>query len=115
MPITGPGHDDPEHDAYDPAWKTQDTPFRRWLHQHMADAGLQEAAAAAAGFAPANRYDGLDDDDITLIADLTGLDYGTVLLAHKADIADWCAEQQLRDHPDLVVVDADLDRIRQRA
>ncbi|MEW2398060.1 hypothetical protein [Streptomyces sp. NPDC046862] len=38
MPIIGP--DDREYDNYDPAWKTQDTPFRRWLVEPLA-AGTQ--------------------------------------------------------------------------
>ncbi|WP_181924111.1 hypothetical protein [Streptomyces inhibens] len=49
-----------------------------------------------------------------LISTLTGVSLDAVRAAHKADLADWAREQQLRDHPDLAVLDADLDRIRHR-
>ncbi|MFI2620490.1 hypothetical protein [Streptomyces sp. NPDC018584] len=114
MAIIGPGYDDPEYDDYDPAWKTQDTPFRRWLLEKLTAAGFSCADDMAASCAPANRYNGLDDDtigDIALLADVTIDD---VQAAHKADLAHWAREQQLHDHPDLAVLDADLDRISQR-
>ncbi|MDV9202482.1 hypothetical protein [Streptomyces sp. Wh19] len=45
----------------------------------------------------------------------TGTSIDDVRYAHKADLADWAREQQLRDHPDMAVLDADLDRIRHRS
>ncbi|MGG7568716.1 hypothetical protein [Streptomyces sirii] len=114
MPIIGPGYDDPEYDDYDPDWKTQDTPFRRWLFEKLTEAGCDYAADAAGIYAPANRYNGLNDDRAGLLADLTGVSLDAVRAAHKADLAEWAREQRLRDHPDLVVLDADLDRIGHR-
>ncbi|MDT3395311.1 hypothetical protein RKE29_01375 [Streptomyces sp. B1866] len=72
----------------------------------------EHAADAARSYAPANRYNGLGDIDMGLLATLTGASFDAVRAAHKADLAEWAREQQLRDHPDLVVLDADLDRIR---
>lgn len=115
MPIIGPGHDDPEYDNYDPAWETQDSPFRRWLFEKFTAAEFECAADAAGIYAPANRYNGLDDTQMGLIATLTGVSIDAVRAAHKADLADWGREQQLRDHPDLAVLDADLDRIGHRS
>ncbi|MFI6523083.1 hypothetical protein [Streptomyces uncialis] len=114
MPIIGPGPDDPENDGWDPRWDDQDTPFRRWLYEKLTAAGFECAADAAIMYAPANRYHGLDDTQMGLIATLTGVSYDAVRAAHKADIGAWSREQQLRDHPDLAVLDADLDRIRHR-
>ncbi|MFI5942512.1 hypothetical protein ACIBCB_19965 [Streptomyces uncialis] len=65
-------------------------------------------------YAPANRYHGLDGTQMGLIATLTGASYDAVRAAHKADLAAWSREQQLRDHPDPAVLDADLDPIRHR-
>lgn len=117
MPIIGPGPDDPENDHWDPAWEDHDTPFRRWLYEKLTAAGWESAAAAdAAGlYAPANRYNGLDNTSTGIIATLTGAGPAAVRAAHKADLADWAREQQLRDHPDLAVLDADLDRIQHRS
>jgi hypothetical protein len=100
MPIIGPGPDDPEHDDWDPSWETQDTPFRRWLYEKLTGAGWAYPADTAGIYAPANRYNGLDDIEISLIAILTGVSLDAVQAAH---------------HPDLVVLDADLDRIRHRS
>lgn len=113
MPV-GPGYDDPEYDNYDPAWVHQDTPFRRWLVKKLTRAGASSPTDGAALYAPANRYNGLDRDDVDLLATLTGATIDEVRAAHKADLAEWAREQQLRDHPDLAVLDADLDRINQR-
>ncbi|MFG2789977.1 hypothetical protein [Streptomyces sp. NPDC048419] len=115
MPIIGPGPDDPENDAWDPSWENQDTPFRRWLYEKLTAAGCEYAADTAAIYAPANRYNGLDDAEVVLLATLASVNLDAVRAAHKADLGDWAREQQLRDHPDLVVLDADLDRIRHRA
>ncbi|MGW2511285.1 hypothetical protein ACWC0A_18000 [Streptomyces scopuliridis] len=115
MPIIGPGPDDPECDNHDPAWRYQDTPFRRWLHEHLTAAGSNCAAEIAAGYAPANRYHGLSTIDLDNLATLTGATIDAVQAAHKADLGEWAREQQLRDHPDLAVLDADLDRIRHRS
>ncbi|WP_274916555.1 hypothetical protein [Streptomyces sp. WZ-12] len=52
MPIIGPGYDDPEYDNYDPAWKTQDTPFRRWLVAKLTDAGVSNPTWVASLYAP---------------------------------------------------------------
>ncbi|MFE9736141.1 hypothetical protein ACFYO9_37445 [Streptomyces sp. NPDC005863] len=112
MPIIGPGHDDPEYDGYDPAWKTQDTLFRRWLGEKLAAVGLDPDIATM--YAPDNRYNGLSPSTMADIALVTGTTTEAVRAAHKADIADWMREQQLRDHPDLAVLDADLDRITHR-
>lgn len=113
MPI-GPGHDDPEYDNYDPAWASQDTPFRRWLVEKLTEAGSSCPAEIASCHAPTNRYHGLSDIDLGNLATLTGTSIDAVQAAHKADLADWAREQQLRDHPELAVLDADLDRIRHR-
>lgn len=115
MSIIGPGLDDPEYDNYDPAWKAQDTPFRRWLFARLTAAGFEHAADAAAVWAPANRYNGLGETQMGLIVTLTGVSFDAVRTAHKADLAEWAREQQLRDHPELAVLDADLDRIRHRS
>ncbi|MEV6133086.1 hypothetical protein AB0M05_40910 [Streptomyces violaceusniger] len=114
MPIIGPGHDDPEYDNSDRAWKTQDTPFRRWLLEKLTEAGCDYAAEVATSCAPTNRYHGLTDIDAGTLAILTECSTDEVRAAHKADLADWRQEQDLRDRPDLVVVDADLDRIAKR-
>ncbi|MFI2259821.1 hypothetical protein [Streptomyces tubercidicus] len=50
MPIIGSGYDDPEYDHYDPAWETQDTPFRRWLFEKLTAAGA--TASMAFSYAP---------------------------------------------------------------
>ncbi|MEU9420164.1 hypothetical protein [Streptomyces sp. NPDC048272] len=115
MPTIGPGYDDPEYDNHDPAWRHQDTPFRRWLHEKLAEAGSTCAADIAAGYAPANRYNGMNSADLDTLAMLTGTDIDDVHSAHKADLGHWAREQQLRDHPDLAVLDADLDRLRHRS
>lgn len=115
MPIIGPGYDDPEYDDYDPAWEDQDTSFRRWLYEKLTAAGHDFAHEMAACSAPGNRYNGLSEakmDDLAMFARVT---VGEVRAAHKADLAEWAREQQLRDHPDLAVLDADLDRIRHRS
>jgi hypothetical protein len=106
--------DDPEaeFDDYDPAWRTQDTPFRRWLIDGLAAAGSTLPAEAVSCYAPANRYQGLSDTDAELLAILTDTTADRVRAAHKADLEAWAREQELRDHPDLAVLDADLDRIR---
>ncbi|MFC8660735.1 hypothetical protein [Streptomyces sp. NPDC057199] len=113
--IIGPGPDDSENDNWDPAWEDHDTSFRRWLYEKLTAAGLESSAAAdVAGFyAPANRYNGLDDINMGIIAVLTGPD--AVRAAHKADLDEWACEQQLRDHPDLAALDAELDRIQHRS
>ncbi|MFD3516249.1 hypothetical protein [Streptomyces sp. NPDC058657] len=115
MPLIGPGHDDPEYDNYDPAWESQDTLFRRWLYEKLTAAGCSFARDMAFSTAPANRYNGLSEDDMDDIALLAGVTVEEVRAAHKADLAEWAREQQLRDHPDLAVLDADLDRIRHRS
>lgn len=115
MPRIGPGFEDPEYDNYDPAWRHQDTPFRRWVHEHLAAAGSDCAADIAAGYAPANRYHGLSAIDLDSLATITGASLDNVRAAHKADLGEWAREQQLRDHPDLAILDADLDRIRHRS
>ncbi|MGX1915570.1 hypothetical protein ACWIID_43210 [Streptomyces phaeochromogenes] len=76
---------------------------------------MEYAADAAGLYTPANRYNSLDDINTGIIATLTGVGAGAVRAAHKADLADWARAQQLRDHPDLAVLDADLDRIRHRS
>ena len=110
MPIIGPGPDDPENDHWDPAWDNHDTPFRRWLYEKLTAAGWESAAAADAAslYAPANRYNGLNHINTAIIAALTGAGPDAVRAAHKTDLADWAREQQLRDHPDLAVLDAEL-------
>ncbi|MFH8410682.1 hypothetical protein ACH4FX_38815 [Streptomyces sp. NPDC018019] len=115
MAIIGPGHDDPEYDNCDPAWRHQETPFRQWLFEKLMAASFPDAADMAADWAPANRYHGLDDVETGTLATLTGTSYDEVRAAHKADIAAWMSEQQLRDHPDLAVLDADLNRIAERS
>ncbi|MFF4403645.1 hypothetical protein [Streptomyces sp. NPDC001404] len=115
MPIIGPGYDDPEYDNYDPAWRDQDTPFRRWLVEKLTDAGSNCPAEIASIYAPANRYHGLSTTDLGNLATLASTTIDVVQAAHKADLADWTREQQLRDHPDLAVLDADLDRIRRHS
>ncbi|NEA20183.1 hypothetical protein [Streptomyces halstedii] len=112
MPI-GPGPDDPENDNYDPAWHDQDTPFRRWIASKLA-ARNGVSPEFATVYAPANRYHGLNDEAENTISLITGTSPEEVREAHTADLADWKLEQQLRDHPDLAVVDADLNRIQQR-
>ncbi|MGW5816510.1 hypothetical protein [Streptomyces noursei] len=115
MPLIGPGPDDPEYDNYDPAWRDQDTPFRRWLYERLKAAGSSCPADIAAGHAPTNRYHGLSDIDLDDLAALTDTTIEAVQAAHKADLVEWAREQQLRDHSDLAVLDADLDRIRHRS
>lgn len=107
----GPGPDDPEYDNYDPAWEQQDTPFRLWLLEKLKAAGFVHAADMAICSAPANRYNGLDDIEIGTLAMLADVTPDEVRAAHAADIAAWRRGQQLLDHPDLAVVDADLNRI----
>ncbi|WP_326685694.1 MULTISPECIES: hypothetical protein [unclassified Streptomyces] len=114
MPVIGPGRDDPEYDNYGPTWKTQDTPFRRWLVGKLTAAGFQYARDMAISCAPANRYHGLSDLEMGTIAILTGTGIDEVRAAHKADIAAWMREQEVRDHPDLADLDADLNRIAER-
>ncbi|MDT0307279.1 hypothetical protein RM780_09920 [Streptomyces sp. DSM 44917] len=64
--------------------------------------------------APANRYHGLSNLQMDTLAIITDTSIDEVHAAHKADIAAWMREQQLRNHPDLAVLDADLDRIAER-
>ncbi|MFJ3699550.1 hypothetical protein ACIPW9_36410 [Streptomyces sp. NPDC090052] len=115
MPVIGPGYDDPEYDDYDPAWKTQDTPFRRWLHDALTAGGCPFAHVMAVASAPANRYNGLSELEMDDLAMLAGVTVEEVRAAHKVDLAEWAREQQLRDHPDLAVLDADLNRIGGRS
>ncbi|MET9468018.1 hypothetical protein ABZY44_25105 [Streptomyces sp. NPDC006544] len=112
MPI-GPGYDDSEYDDYDPAWSEQSTSFRRWLIDKLTNAGSSCALDIASSFAPANRYNGLSAVDMDNLALLTGTSYHDVRAAHRDDLAEWAGEQQLMDHPDLAVLDA--DRIRHRS
>ncbi|MFI6984282.1 hypothetical protein ACIBSV_37625 [Embleya sp. NPDC050154] len=102
-----------EFDDCDPAWRTRDTPFRRWLVDRLAAAGSTLPAEAVSCYAPANRYRGLSDTDVELLAIVT--DTTGDMAAHKADLEDWARGLQLREHPDLVVLDPDLDRIRHRS
>ncbi|MFE2867844.1 hypothetical protein [Embleya sp. NPDC059259] len=115
MAVIGPGFDDPEYDDYDPAWSTQDTPFRRWLVDRLAATGSDLSAEAVSCFAPTNRYHGLSRENTELLAILTATTVDEVRAAHKDDPEDWAREQRLRDHPDLAALDADLDRIRHRS
>lgn len=110
-----PGDDDTEHDDYDPAWSEQSTSFRRWLIDKLTNADSSCALDIASSFAPANRYNGLSTIDMDNLALLTGTSLDDVRAAHKADLAEWAGEQQLRDHPDLAILDADLDHIRHRS
>lgn len=55
-----------------------------------------------------------DNYEMYSIAAETGTTIDEVRAAHKADLADWAREQQLRDHPELAVLDADLDRVARR-
>lgn len=114
MPIIGPGPDDPEYDDYDPAWDRQDTPFRLWLYEKLTAAGSPHAADMAISYAPANRYNGLDDLETGTLAILTGTSFDEVRAAHKADIAAWMREREMHDHPDLAALGADLNRIAER-
>ncbi|MFD7016086.1 hypothetical protein [Streptomyces sp. NPDC059928] len=116
MPIIGPGPDDPENDNWDPAWESQDTSFRRWLYEKLTSNGWKHtpAADAASIYAPANRYRGLSPFGLETIATLIHTTVDAVQAAHKADLAEWAREQQLRDHPDLAVLDADLNRVARR-
>ncbi|MGW2028154.1 hypothetical protein [Streptomyces decoyicus] len=66
--------------------------------------------STAFSYAPANRYHGLSREDVDLLATVADTTIEAVQAAHKADLDDWAREQQLRDHPDLAVLDADLDR-----
>ncbi|MFF1716547.1 hypothetical protein [Streptomyces sp. NPDC058268] len=115
MPTIGPGPDDAEYDNHDPDWEAQDTSFRRWLFEKLTEAGSSCPADIASTYAPANRYHGLSSVDQGTLAILTGTTVDAVQAAHKADLGEWAREQQLRDHPDLAVLDADLDRIRHRS
>lgn len=112
MPIIGPGHDDPENDNYDPAWHDQDTPFRCWLEERLAANGMPPEIATM--YAPTNRYHGLSDNTADNIAYLVDVGLDDVRAAHKADLAEWAREQELRNHPDLAALDADLNRIQGR-
>ncbi|MGW3009523.1 hypothetical protein ACWC9R_11895 [Streptomyces sp. NPDC001219] len=67
-------------------------------------------ASMAFSYAPANRYHGLSREDVDLLATVADTTIEAVQTAHKADLDDWAREQQLRDHPDLAVLDTDLDR-----
>ncbi|MEU9959832.1 hypothetical protein [Streptomyces sp. NPDC050982] len=107
--------DDPENDNWDPAWEDHDIPFRRRLYEKLTAAALEYAADAAGRYAPANRHNALDDISTGIIATLTGAGPDAMRAAHKANLADGAREQQLRDHPDLAVLDADLDRIQHRS
>ncbi|MGW1334629.1 hypothetical protein ACWD7B_10170 [Streptomyces rubiginosohelvolus] len=114
MTVADHGLDDAEYD-YDPAWRDQVTPFRRWLTEKLTAVGSGCTADMASMYAPANRYRGLQESDLDLLAILTNTTTDAVLAAHKADLAVWAQEQRLRDHPDLAVLDADLDRIHRRS
>ncbi|WP_030024935.1 hypothetical protein [Streptomyces monomycini] len=49
MPIIGPGYDDPAYDGYDPAWRSQVTPFRQWLYEKLTTAHFPHAADTGCG------------------------------------------------------------------
>ncbi|WP_165417095.1 hypothetical protein, partial [Streptomyces rimosus] len=91
----------------------QNTPFRQWLFEKLTAADFLYPDMARM-WAPDNRYNGLDDEAVDAIAMLTGASFDEVRAAHKADIAAWMREQELHDHPDLAVADADLNRIAER-
>ncbi|MEV5347155.1 hypothetical protein [Streptomyces achromogenes] len=114
MPIIGPGPNDREYDNWDPTWKHHDTPFRLWIYRKLKEAGAQHADDIAITSAPDNRYNGLDDLQAELIATLTNTTIDEVRAAHREDLAAWAQEQQLHDHPDLAILDADLNRIAGR-
>ncbi|MGW1997743.1 hypothetical protein [Embleya sp. NPDC001921] len=101
-----------ESDDYDPAWRTRDTPFRRWLVAGLIAAGSDLPAEAVSCFAPADRYRGLSRENAELFAVLTDTTVVRVRAAHKVDLRDRARERELRDHSDLAVLDAGLDRIR---
>ncbi|MCZ0983937.1 hypothetical protein O1L60_45055 [Streptomyces diastatochromogenes] len=112
MPIIGPGLDDPEYDDYDPAWRGQDTPLRRWLLEKLTAAGNSCAADIACSYAPANRYNGLSDGDCDDLAVITGCTFEEVRAAHRQDLAVLREEQRvLTEQPELVVLGAELARI----
>ncbi|MEU2718337.1 hypothetical protein [Streptomyces sp. NPDC007205] len=116
MPIIGAGPGDPEYDNGDPAWEHQDTPVPALaVTRGSPRTDLSPQPTPLAIYAPANRYNGLDDIKMGLLATLTGVSLDAVRAAHKVDLDDWAREQQLRDHRDLAVLDADLDRIRHRS
>ncbi|MER0442982.1 hypothetical protein ABR738_00070 [Streptomyces sp. Edi4] len=113
MPIIGPGWTDPEYDDYDPAWRGQETPFRRWLLEKLTAAGNPCAADIACSYAPDNRYNGLGKGDCYDLAVMTGCTYEEVQAAHQKDLAVFKEEQRLlMEHPELVVLGADLDRLQ---
>ncbi|MCR8945151.1 hypothetical protein NW249_23830 [Streptomyces sp. OUCMDZ-4982] len=62
-----------------------------------------------------NRFHGLSGESADAIATITDTTVSDVMAAHRADLDAWAMEQKLRVHPDLAVVDADLDRIRHRS
>ncbi|MEU6662982.1 hypothetical protein [Streptomyces sp. NPDC046821] len=64
----------------------------------------------ASAYASANRFHGLRSEDLDLLVTITDTTVDSVQAAHKADLGEWAIEQQLRDHPDLAVLDAGLDR-----
>ncbi|MGW9431592.1 hypothetical protein ACWHA1_27085 [Streptomyces decoyicus] len=111
MPIIGPGYDDPEYDNYGPVWETQDTPFRRWQFEKLTAAG---ATASMASATPRQALPRPEPRGFRVLATATATVADTAIeagqAAHKADFDEWACEQQLRDRPDLAVLDADLGR-----
>lgn len=97
-------HLNPDSDDYP-------TPFREWITGKARQAGMDDPAGFAGHWAPHNRLEGLSDDDADSLACLLGVPVEEVEAAHKADIAAWIRERELAEHPDLVVLDAAMDRI----
>ncbi|MCX5097988.1 MULTISPECIES: hypothetical protein [unclassified Streptomyces] len=67
------------------------------------NARIRSRSSSSGRGSPSARYNGLDDSEMAGITMATGTSIDDVRYAHKADLADWASEQQLRDHPDMAL------------
>ncbi|MBF9069508.1 hypothetical protein [Streptacidiphilus fuscans] len=93
---------------------TWHTGFTHWIVQQVRENGIVEQEIPEAllwCWTSAARSTGLDPEDVREIARRTGAAESDVLAACGRDNAQWAAEQDRFDQPDLVALDKYLDTI----
>ncbi|WP_042373787.1 hypothetical protein [Streptacidiphilus neutrinimicus] len=92
-------------------WRTG---FTRWIEQQARDNGLFEQGIPEAllwCWSTAARSTGLDPEDVSDIARLTGASESDVVAAYQGDNAQWAEQQARFEQPDLAELDAHLDAL----